>query len=130
MPPPFTTVAGAVFVTATSASGLTLRVALAATAFDPTLVLSAFTGMVFRCEAPAVEEVTSIESVHEPLAGIVPPVSVTLPAVLLGAPPQVVAGLATAAVVTPSGQATGIVSSMVARGAFCCPHVLGGAGRP
>ncbi len=103
MPPPFTTVAGAVFVTATSASGLTLRVALAATEFDPTLVLSAFTGMVFRCEAPAVEEVTSIESVHEPLAGIVPPVSVTLPAVLLGAPPQVVARLGTAAVVTPAG---------------------------
>src|SRR5258706_7549054 len=89
MPPPFTVVAGPDLVTARSAAGLTFRVALAATAFDPTLVVSAPAGIVFTCDAPGVEDVTSITSVHEPLAGIVPPVSVTLFAVLACNPPHV-----------------------------------------
>jgi len=69
------------------ASGFTFRVALAATELVPALVVSAPAGMVFRKDAPGVDAVTSIENEHEPSAGTTPPVSVTLPAVLVTTPP-------------------------------------------
>jgi hypothetical protein len=62
-------------------------VAVAATALLPALVVSAPTGIVFTCAAPAVDDVTSIEKAHEPLPGTEPPVSVTLPAAFVTVPP-------------------------------------------
>src|SRR6202521_4736402 len=86
------------------ASGRTFSVALAATVLEPTLVVSAPIGMVLTCEAPGEFEVTSTEKEHEPLAGTLPPVSVTLPALLVTTPPpQVVLVLGVADVVTPAG---------------------------
>ena len=97
-------VAGPALVTTRSESGRTLRVAFAATTLDPTLVVSAPTGIVFTCEAPGVDAVTSTENEHEPLAGTVPPVSVTLPAALVTTPPaHVVLVFGVAEVVTPAG---------------------------
>ncbi len=86
------------------ASGRTFSVALAATVLGPTLVVSAPAGMVFTCEAPGEDDVTSTEKEHEPFAGTVPPVSVTLPALLLTTPPpHVVLVFGVADVVTPAG---------------------------
>src|SRR6266852_1936044 len=96
---------GPAFVTARSAAGLTMSVALAPITFGPMLVVSAPAGIVFTCAAPAVDEVTSITSRHVPFAGTVPPASETLVALLAGTPPaHVVLMFATAAVVTPAGK--------------------------
>src|SRR3954463_11876336 len=104
MPAPESTVAGVLLVMARSASGLTSRVALAATALLPALVVSAPTGMVFTCAAPAVDDVTSIEKAQDPLPETLPPVSVRLPAVFVTLPPaQVFAMFGVAATVSPAG---------------------------
>jgi hypothetical protein len=84
---PESTVAGADFVIERSASGRTSRVAEAATALLPAFVVSAPTGIVLTWAAPGVLEVTSIENAHELLPATVPPVSVTLPEVLVTVPP-------------------------------------------
>src|SRR5450631_240706 len=103
MAPPLTIDAGPVFVTARSASGLTLSVALAATTLAPTLVVRPPAGIVFTCAAPGVDDVTKIVTTHVPLAGTVPPVSVTLFAKKVATPPtHVVAGPAKA--VMPTGK--------------------------
>jgi hypothetical protein len=60
--------------------------------------------MVFTSAAPALDDVTSTWKVHEPLAGTVPPVSVTLPAFCVTLPPaHVVDAFGVAAVVSPDG---------------------------
>src|SRR5450631_634386 len=93
MAPPLTIDAGPVFVTARSASGLTFSVALAATTLGPMLVVRPPAGIVFTCAAPGVDDVTTTVTTHVPLAGTVPPVSVTLLAVKVATPPaHVVAG--------------------------------------
>src|SRR5690348_5228958 len=89
---------------ATSADGRTLSVALAATALEPTLVVSAPTAIVLLSAEPELDDVTSTWNVHDPLAGTVPPVSVTLPAAVPTAPPaQVVEAFGVAAVERPAG---------------------------
>src|SRR5437868_5056232 len=98
-------VAGPVLVIERSACGFTVRVAVAATELGPMLVVSAPAGIVFTSDAPADADVTSIVSVHVPFAGTVPPASVTLEAVLDGAPPaHVVARFGVAAVTRPPGK--------------------------
>jgi hypothetical protein len=60
--------------------------------------------MVFVGELPAAFEVTSTVNVHDPLAGTVPPVSVTLPEAVVTTPPaHVVVVLGVAAVVIAAG---------------------------
>ncbi len=112
---PFTTVAGAVIVVIRSAAGFTLSVALAATGLEPALVVSAPTGIVFVSDAPGEEDVVSMVNVHEPLAGTVPPVSVTLEAVLLTAPPpQVVLVFGVAEVDKPAGNVSVTDATVIA----------------
>src|SRR6476469_6819017 len=86
------------------AEGRMVSVALAATALAPTLVVSAPAATVFTSEAPELAEVTSTWKVHEPFAGTVPPVRVTLPAFEVTVPPaHVVPAFGVAAVVMPPG---------------------------
>jgi hypothetical protein len=70
----------------TFATGLTVNMALVAAAFEPTLVVRAPEAIVL-VYVPAVGAVTSIWKVHEPPAGTVPPVSVTLAGVDVTVPP-------------------------------------------
>ena len=76
-----------------------MSVALAGALLAPALVLvTAPAGIVFAC-APAVLPVTFTVTVHDPLAGTVPPASATElpPAVAVTVPPQVVAPAGVAA---------------------------------
>jgi hypothetical protein len=103
-------VAGAVFVTDTLATGVTVSVAFAAAALLPAFVVSAPAAIVFAY-APAVAAVTSIWNVQVPLAGTVPPVNVTLPDALITIPPaQVVDAFGVAARTMPAPGVTGKVS--------------------
>ena len=80
-------VAGPALATDTFATGFTFRVADATAALLPAFVVNAPASTVF-VYAPVVVAVTSIWNVHDPFAGTTPPVNVTLPAVLVTAPPE------------------------------------------
>jgi hypothetical protein len=87
---------------------LTVKVAVAATVFLKAtfVVRTAPTAIVFVTAAPAVAEVTFTVTVQLPLAGILPPLSTTLPTPAVAVtvlPVQVVAPAGVAALVTPAG---------------------------
>jgi len=79
----------------------TVSVSFAAVLFEPPEVVNPPTGMVLTC-APTDEDVTATVTVQLPLAGMVPPLRLTLPAALEIIPLQEPPGAA-AVVTTPAG---------------------------